>query len=610
MSAPSSPPPDFQAAGSPWQLFLWTLTGSPGLLGGLFLALCCLLGFELAIPRLLAEAIDAALVQGDGERLDKIGLVILSLTAGLYVAHVLYLRTETSLLYRAMYRLRRLLYSRLLEQPLNYFAHTKGGELTHLIINDTEVLENHGVFVFSDVPFALVTVIAIVALMFWMDWHIAIVIVGFLVLATTISFRLGRPLPTLRKTIQKIGGQMSARLHEAVGGIRTVKAFGRTRHETHRLDELNAESARLETREGQLGALVEPLLELMELLGVVIIVWYGAHQVLDGAMTPGLLVAFIAYMELLSEPVANVGKHMRHIQVCRGVMQRLVDFLGGLATVGRHAGCAVPDAPPNVSFAAISYCYPGADVHAVSNVSFEAVPGQIVAIAGRNGAGKSTLMELLLGFREAEHGVVRVSGATFEEWDLKAWRDAIALVPQDVFLFNTTLAENIGYGKLEASRSDIERAATRTGLTPLIKKLPQGLDTMVGDRGQRLSGGERQRLAFARMLLRNPRVIVFDEPTSSLDGEATRDISALIRELGDGRVIFIIAHRSDAIQAANRVILMDNGGIVFDGTPGGAVNEPLYQSLFSSASTRGAITPLLAPSARDVVHRKSAGSGG
>lgn len=577
-------PPAPGGSDNPWRLFAWSLAGSPRLVLALAFALLGVVACEAAIPWLLAQVIDSALVTKDAKRVDHMGLVLIGVTAVLYVIHVGYLRAETSLVYRAMFRLRSLLCSRILEQPLDFFANAKTGELTHIVINDSAVLETHGVVVFSDLPFSVLTTLTITGLMFALDWRMALLVAVFLVIATVLSFRLGRPMPTLRKSIQKAAGRLSARLGEAVNGIRTVRALGLVDHERRFLDSIASEVASLEVAEGRLGAWVQPLLELMELLGLGLIVWFGAHRVLLDAMTPGTLVAFIAYMEFLSEPVSRAGRYVRHVQVCRGVMQRLDHFLVELAPAPK-AGTLAPKSVPEVVFDNVSYEYPGADRPTLKNASFRVRPGEMVAIVGRNGAGKSTLVDILLGLRQPQHGEVRVADVRVADWEHDAWHRCMALMPQEVFLFHVTLAENIGYARLGATRGEIEKAAIAAGLSPLLQRLPGGLDTIVGDRGQRLSGGERQRVTLARVILREPTILVLDEPASALDGEAARELASLLRSLAPSRTTFVVAHRPEIVELASRVMILDAGHIAFDGARDEAMAHPLYRRLFDNSNS-------------------------
>ncbi len=550
----------------PWHLAFWALSDRPEALIVLAATMIGVAAAELSLPWLLARAVDAAVETRDIAAVNRYGLLMVALIAVLYGIHVVYLRAETRVVFRGIFRLRRLLYSRLLDQPVGYFARRKTGELIHRVLNDTEVLDSHGVYLISDLPFSLLTVAGILILMARANLQLALLVVAFLAAASTVSVSFGRPLPTLRTLIQSAGARLAARLQEGLSGIRTVKSFGRERHEQTRLDALSREAAGLEVKEGRVGALIAPLLELMELLGLVLIVWYGARLVAAGVMTPGVLVAFIAYMELLSEPLSRGDQFYRHVQICRGVAHRLAEFLNDMHPPSPARGSARPGGPMAVHFERVGFSYPGAGRRAVDGVTFEAHPGDLLAIAGRNGAGKSTLMDLLLGFWRPDEGRILVAECPLEAWDEDARRAAIGTMPQDVFLFHASLADNIGYGRLGAGRHEIDAAAAAAGLGPLLQRLPDGLDTPVGERGQRLSGGERQRVSLARILLKDPPILVFDEPTSGLDGEAVRDLHQALVRLARGRTVLVIAHRPDVLALATRVVLLDAGRLIATGT--------------------------------------------
>lgn len=527
-------------------------------------------GTELALPWLLRLAVDAALGEADAAQLDRVGLAMLGTVAALYVFHTLLLRAESHVLFAASARLRRLLYTHILHQRLAFFQRSRGGELVHRVIGDTEAFEDNIVYLFSDLPFELATVVGVLTLMALTDIRLALVVVAFLAVASLISARVGRPLPTLRRTVQELTARLSGRLTEAVNGIRTVKSFGREGHEIARLDESNRSLMHLELRGGRVEALLVPVFDLMEMLGVVLIVWYGAHLILTGRLTAGGLVAFIAYMELLAVPVSNAGKYYRHFQHCRGVATRIVSFLSDQPTRPRDAsaGRALPgDGPWTVAVEDLQFTYPAAMAPAVNGVSLVARAGEVLAIVGRNGAGKSTLMDLVIGLQTPNAGRITIDGVDTAEVDHDAWSDAIGVLPQDVFLFHASVAENIAYGRPRATLEEIELAVRNAGLAELVRRLPQGLGTILGDRGSRLSGGERQRVGLARVLIKRPRLVVLDEPTTHLDGDAAAVVADAVARLRGTCTTFLIAHRADTVRLADRVIVLEHGRAVNEGAP-------------------------------------------
>jgi ABC-type multidrug transport system fused ATPase/permease subunit len=494
----------------------------------------------------------------------RFGTLMIGLTAVLYVVHAAYLRLEAASVASATFRLRSFIYTRLIEQPVSFFSKHKGGEIGHRIMGDTEVIEKHAIYLLADVPFAALTILGVMLVMLWAHAGLAIVILIVLSLAAALSHRIGRPLARLEKSVNTLYARMGGRLQEVIAGIRTVKSFGRAQHETEALNRIGESMVAAEVGAGKVASKLEPLLELMDTVGLVVVVWYGAYLIFNGTLTPGKLVAFIAYMELISEPLQRAGRYYRQFQQARGTVGRIAELIEQMPPTAQH-GAASVDGPLTITFENVSFAYPESDRLAVESVSLEARPGEIIAIVGANGAGKSTLMDLLLGFHTPSAGRIMVGGLPLYSWDESKWRATTAVLSQDVFLFHASLAENIRYGNLDASDAEVELAAERAGLTTLIKRLPNGLSTVLGDRGTKLSGGERQRVALARVLVRAPRVLVFDEPTSALDGAAVMDTNRIIREKAVDQVTFVIAHRRASVATADRVVLMDQGRIVASG---------------------------------------------
>ena len=578
---------------SPLGLFGSLLAGKPAAAAGLFACSVGVAAAELAIPWLLQDAIDAALGSRDAGRLDRIGLTILAVVAGLYVVHALLLRCETAVMQDGLYRLRRMLYTRVLGQPLSFFAKARTGDLMHRLVNDVDVVDAHASYVFSDVPFDAMTVVGVLAAMLLLEPRLALVVVGFLTVAALISHRLGRPLPTLRKRLQSAEATLTARLQEVLSGVRTVKTFDREPFETKRLDAANAEMCAIETGAGRIESLLEPVFDLIEQLGVVFIVWYGAHLLIEGSLTAGGLVAFIAYMELLSTPIGHIGKHYRHFLQTRAVFERLAEFLGGLAPLRAAGGKPAPAAAPAIAFDGVVFDHAaGRDEkprRILDGLSLTIRPGETVALLGRNGSGKTTAMDLLLGFHAPQAGRVLIDGGDLAAIDPAAWRECVGTMSQEVVLFHASVRDNIAYGRPDATADEIRAAAAAAGLDALLARLPDGLETIVGDRGSKLSGGERQRIALARLFLKAPRVLILDEPAAHLDGEALRDLADRLAALAQGRTTILIEHRPELLAAlADRAILLDGGRVAASGTVEEVLaQEPLAASLAAAQGKPG-----------------------
>src|SRR5215510_16310602 len=420
------------------RLFFWAITARRTLV---LLLLCCAVGVaacELAIPWLVQEVIDTALGDQEPSRLNHIGGIMIAVICDLFLIHYMLLRLENRVMYGGLFRLRRRLYTGLLSQPLTFFSRVRTGEIVHRVMNDTEVFEDNAAEVFSDIPFELMTIAGVMTLMVVTDLRLAGVVVVFLIVASAVSAYIGRPLPTLHKTLQSVGASFSARLQEALIGIRTVKAFGREGYEINRLDEANQQFLDLDLRSARLTAFLDPVFDLMELLGVVLVVWYGAHLIVAKQITPGALVAFLAYMEILAGPVSRIDKYYGHFQRCRGVCQRLAEFLSDLESSLKPQRASLPIELPaepwSIRFDNVSFSYSGSNRFAVHEFSFTIKPGEVVAIVGRNGAGKSTLIDLLVRFYDPTSGRIMIGGVDLREWNLDVWREAVGLMSQEVFL--------------------------------------------------------------------------------------------------------------------------------------------------------------------------------
>jgi ABC-type multidrug transport system fused ATPase/permease subunit len=541
---------------------------------------------ELTLPWLLRQAVDTALGEVAGS-LDALGLGMLAVIAILYGAHVLMLRVEAQMLYHASYDLRRRLYTHIHEQSLAFFHRRKAGELMHRVISDTQLFEDSAVELFSDLPYELLTALGVLTLMALTDARLMGLVVVFLVAASVVTGYLGRPLPTLRTTIQSIGARLGGRLHESVVGVRTVQAFKRERHELARLDEANRAIRTAEIQEGKLEAVLVPVFELMELLGVVLVVWYGGHLIADKRITAGGLVAFIAYMEILAGPVSRAGKFYQHAQTCRAVGGRLQELLDDDERLAASGRARPPGEDWRIVLDRVSFRYPASGRDVIRDVSLTVDPGEHLAVVGRNGAGKSTLMDLLVRFYDPTGGRIVVGDVDLRDWDLEAWRRAVGVMTQDVFLFHASIAENIAYARPDASRNEIECAARDAGADRVIQKLPHGFETIVGDRGGKLSGGERQLIALARLFLRNPRILFLDEPTAHLDGEALAHVGAALTRLIARRTAFIVAHRPETLQLATRIVVLDGGRLIADGTHETLLDDsPLYATLLAEMGKR------------------------
>ncbi|MDH5544023.1 MAG: ABC transporter ATP-binding protein/permease [Gammaproteobacteria bacterium] len=573
-------------------LFLWIFKNSFGFLGPLLLAATVVTICELSIPWILEQVIDEAISDDvDMSIVNLFGLLMLGIIVLLYLVHHVYLRYEIKLVCNTSFQIYRQFYSHILAQPLSYFKRKRSGEILHRVMNDTAEFEQNARYLLSDLPYEIMIVVGTLIMMIFLDPWLAFFVFIFLVATSIVSTKIGRPLPVLERRVQMLGARFSNRLQEIINGIRTVKTFGNEMFEQQTLDAANRKRADIQQTSGKIEAWLLPLFELMETLGVILVVWYGAHLIFQDKLTPGGLVAFIAYMEILAVPVSRAGKYYRHWLEASAMADRIVDFLRD--TDDKENLSSISWEHPNqhmiktIQFDNVSFTYPRTEGPVLHDIQFSVQQGEIVSLVGRNGSGKSTTMDLLQGFYLPDTGKILADGQNIHDMEISLWRQRVGVMSQEVFLFNTSIRDNILYGVKNASEAQLMLACHHAGLTSLIQSLPKGLNTRVGEKGGRFSGGQRQRIALARLYLINPAVIIYDEPTAALDGEAAKDVALRIRRFGRDRISIVIAHQAEMVAVADRIILLDKGRIHAQGSHDELFqNELLYRRLFASIEHR------------------------
>jgi ABC-type multidrug transport system fused ATPase/permease subunit len=557
-----------------WARFVWRyISYRKDLLAALLVCAVAMAAAELSIPWMIKKAIDAIVDETRTIDLNVWVVVTLGILAALYLAYVLLLRTAAHVIMQCSYHFRSRLFAHIHSQALPFFQRHRTGELMHRVTSDTKIFETEIARLVRDVPGELLVVVGVISMMVMLHAGLALAVIVFMVVAAAVTSYLGRPLPSIRKSAQRVGAHLAARFQETIAGVRTVQGFTNERHELSRLDDENRKILRLELKEGKVYAFMEPLSDMIELLGLVLLVWYGGHLILGGEITAGALVAFIAYMEILARPLGHAEAYYRSVQSSRAVTERLSELLDDREVLPVFGERSASGGAPSIEVEGVSFRHAGSDRETLRDISFVVTPGEVVAIAGRNGAGKSTLMDLLLRFYDPTSGRILAAGTDLRAWNLEAWRRSVGVSTQDVFLFHGTIRENIAYGRPEATTDEIEQAVRESGLDRIMRRFPKALETLVGERGAQLSGGERQAIGLARLFLRKPTVLLLDEPTAHLDGEALHLVRAALKPLMEGSTSFIVTHNPEAIQIANRVLFLENGELVGDGT-----HEALYSA--------------------------------
>jgi ABC-type multidrug transport system fused ATPase/permease subunit len=568
-----------------WARLLWSyISYRKDLLLALIVCAIAMAVAELSVPWLIKDAIDAVL-DGDA-RIDlNVWLaVMVGILTALYLAHVLLLRTAAQMILHCAYHFRGRLFAHIHSQALPFFQRHRTGELTHRVTSDAKIFETAVGQLIRDVPGELVVGVGVVVMMLLLHTGLALAVIAFMTVAAAVTSYLGQPLPSIRKSAQRVAAHLNARFQETLAGVRTVQGFKNERYELDRLDEENRRIRDLELKEGRVYAFMEPLGDMIELLGLVLLVWYGGYLILAEQITAGTLVAFIAYMEILARPLGHAEAYFRSVQASRAVGERLHELLEdreALAGLPPHAQRLASGDAPAIDVERITFRHSGSERNVLREVSFSVKPGEVIAVAGRNGAGKSTLIDLLLRFYDPTSGRILADGVDLREWNLEDWRRSAGVMSQDVFLFHGTILENIAYARPGATRAEVERALHESGLDPILRRFNNGLETIVGERGTQLSGGERQSIALARLFLRKPKLLILDEPTSHLDGEALRLVGAALRPLMDGCTSFLVTHNPETIQLAHWVLFLESGQLAAQGTHEALYREsPRYRALW------------------------------
>lgn len=534
----------------------------------------------LVVPLGLRELLNAVFETADRALLDRLtlGLVVLFVLQALFSFLGSYGLEWTG--ERVVTDLRKRLYAHLHRQDLQFFANRRTGDLTSRLTNDVSSVRDAVTQALSESFTQVLSLVGSVALMVILNWRLSLIIFVVVPVVTAAAIAFGRWIRRLARTIQDELADTTAIAEESIAGMRTVKSFARSSYETERYHTAVEQLFNTAHRKVWASALFSASVSFLFFGALVAIFWYGGTEVLAGRLTTGDLVAFIFYAFNIARSVGGLSRLYSTLNSAAGASERIFQLLDEPATDADDPSLpALPPIEGRVSFESVTFAYdPGTPV--LHDLSFTVPAGQTVALVGPSGAGKTTLMSLIPRFYDPQSGCIRVDAADIRSVTRSSLREQLALVSQDVHLFNATIRENIRYGALSASDAAIEDAARAANAHGFITDLEGGYDAEVGERGVKLSGGQRQRVAIARALLRDARILLLDEATSALDAESEAEVQDALERLMEGRTTFIIAHRLATVQNADRILVLDEGRLVQDGTHDELRNTPgLYQRL-------------------------------
>jgi subfamily B ATP-binding cassette protein MsbA len=456
-------------------------------------------------------------------------------------------------------------FARLLRADLAYFNATSSGLLISRLTNDVGLLRNAAGNVLAGIGRDAVTVVFLVGLMFYQDWVLALIAFFAFPLAIRPIIGIGRRMRRVSANTQAEMGQLTTLLSQTFQGARHVKAYGMEEYEERRAGRLIERIFALVDRANRTRSRATPMMEALGGAAIAVVILYGGQQVISGARTPGAFFSFITALLLAYQPVKALAILNANLQEGLAAAQRVFQVLDIEPAIHDRPGARPLSVETGeVRFEQVRFGYhPGAV--ALEEISLTVPGGGTVALVGPSGAGKSTMLNLIPRFYEVDQGAISIDGQDIRAVTLASLRGAIALVAQEVSLFDDTVRANIAYGRFGASGEEIEAAATAAGADRFIRELPQGYDTLVGEHGVLLSGGQRQRLAIARAMLKDAPILLLDEATSALDSESERQVQAALRSLMRGRTTIVIAHRLSTVIGADLICVLDRGHIVETG---------------------------------------------
>ena len=461
-------------------------------------------------------------------------------------------------------QLREKLYAHLQRLSLSYFDRTPTGLLMSRILNDVNLIQGAVSSAVTGVLKDAFTIVGLIAVIFYRDWQLAILAILVLPIAVLPIVKFGRKLRKLSTQSQKTMADMSIHLHETLSGNRIVKAFGTEQQEVRRFNERNRKFFQLTMKDVSIKSISSPIMEFLGGLGIAAIIWYGGYNVIQGHSTPGTFFSFLTALLMLYEPIKHLSGVNNTIQQGLAAAVRVYEVMDLKDDIYDHPGATtISGLERDIVLRQVSFRY--GDDWVLRDINLEIKAGEILAIVGTSGGGKTTLVNLIPRFYEATEGEILLDGRPLKEITLASLRRQIGIVTQQTILFNDSVRNNIRYGSPDKSEEEIINAAQAAFAYEFIQRLPEKMDTLIGEQGVRLSGGERQRIAIARALLKDAPLLILDEATSSLDSDSEAEVQRALDNLMKGRTTFIIAHRFSTIRNVDRIIVLANGRLVEQG---------------------------------------------
>ena len=534
----------------------------------LFAMVCTIMAAagNLYIPWIIKDMIDEVLADKNGTMLNWIAASIIAIfiVRGLFWYGQNYLMSYVG--QSVIIDIRAAVFKKLQRLSVSFYDKNKTGTIMSYVTNDVNALQSAMVENTIEMITEGFILIGSVVAMIYLDWRLTLFTVcTFPVVLWFMEF-FGKKIRKTGGRIQECTADITSVLQESVASARVIKSFVREDYEVDRFDVENKANFRANMKNAQLMATLTPVVELVAAIGVTMIIWYGGNNVINGTITAGSLVAFLTYAVNISNPIKRLTRVIGNIQKALAAAQRVFMIIDMPEEIAESRDAKqLPEVSGKVEFQNVSFAYNDKG-NVITDLSFSVKPGEVIAIVGPSAAGKSTIANLLPRFYDVNKGDIKIDGHSVREVTLDSLREQVGIVPQETMLFNGSVYNNILYGRLDATKEEIEAAAKAANAHDFIMQLTDGYETKLGDRGVNLSGGQRQRIAIARAILKNPRILILDEATSALDTESERVVQEALDRLMVGRTSFVIAHRLSTVKNADKILVLEKGNLVESGT--------------------------------------------
>ncbi len=558
---------------------LWPYRGRLALSAVLMLFTAAVgLVFPLGVRRL----IDSALVEADAEQLNLVAIALLVMFFLESIANFTQSYIVSATGERLGTDLGLKVTEHLLRLSMRFYDTRRSGDILAIVNSDVTLVRSGTLGTALPLLSQVVRLFGSIAIAMSLNWRLALIVIVIAPAVMGVAIFSGRRVRALSRATQEEIGQATAVLNEVLANVRIVKAFARESHERARYWDRMASVLRLSLRRARAESAVGPIITFLSFGAITAVLWFGGREVLAGRLSAGDLIAFLLYLIGVAAPIGALTRLYTQLQQALGAAQRIFALLDEPAAVtDAPDAISLPVGTGSVEFRSVEFAY-APDRPVLHGLDFAVAPGQTCAIVGPSGAGKTTTIGLILRLYDVTGGSVLIDGCDVRHATQATVRDAMALVPQEPVLFATSVAGNIRYGKLEATQQEIEVAARAANAHDFISALPQGYETEVGERGVQLSAGQRQRVAIARAILRNPRILLLDEATASLDNESEYLVQDALDRLMKGRTTLVVAHRLTTIENADQIVVLENGKCVELGTHQQLIEtHGLYERLWS-----------------------------